>query len=103
MGRSWTIGSKADCDLVVDLPQVSGHHCRLIPEGDGYVLEDLGSTNGTFVNGRRVMGRVAVARADAITLGLTTPMPWPSETPPPGARVIRIGRLPDNDLVIDLP
>ena len=102
MARSWTIGSRSDCDLVVDLPKVSGHHCRLILDENGYVLEDLGSTNGTYVNGLRVTGRASVSRADAITLGLTTLMPWPSEAPPPGAMVVRIGRAPDNELVVDL-
>ncbi len=98
---SWTIGSAADCDLVVGEPKVSGHHCRLTREGGGYVLEDLGSTNGTFLGGVRITGKVPVARGDAITLGLTTPMPWPPEDE--GTTVIRIGRDPDNDVVIDLP
>ncbi|HEY2154578.1 MAG TPA: FHA domain-containing protein [Isosphaeraceae bacterium] len=101
MPTSWTIGSAADCDLVVDDPKVSGHHCRLTREGGGYVLEDLNSTNGTFLKGVRVTGKIPVARGDAITLGLTTPMPWPSVED--GTTVIRIGREPDNDVVIDLP
>jgi pSer/pThr/pTyr-binding forkhead associated (FHA) protein len=49
----------------------------------------------------RVTGTISVARGDAITLGLTTPMPWPPEDD--GTTVIRIGREPDNDVVIDLP
>ncbi len=101
MPTSWTIGSAADCDLVVSEPKVSGHHCRLTRKGGGYVLEDLGSTNGTFLQGVRLTGKVPVARGDAITLGLTTPMPWPDEQD--GSSVIRIGREPDNDVVIDLP
>ena len=101
MPTSWTIGSATDCDLVVNEPKVSGHHCRLTREGGGYVLEDLDSTNGTFLKGVRINGRVPVARGDAITLGLTTPMPWPPEDD--GTTVIRIGREPDNDVVIDLP
>jgi pSer/pThr/pTyr-binding forkhead associated (FHA) protein len=103
MARSWTIGSKSDCDLVVNLPKVSGHHCRLTRDDNGYVLEDLGSTNGTYLDGVRVVGSVRVKPGDAITLGLTVPMPWPSETPPPGSIVCRIGREPDNDFVVDQP
>jgi hypothetical protein len=79
MSKSWTIGSKPDCDLVVDLPRVSGHHCRLTRDDTGYVLEDLGSTNGTYVNGARVTGRVRVTRGDSITFGLTTPTTWPPD------------------------
>jgi pSer/pThr/pTyr-binding forkhead associated (FHA) protein len=101
MPTSWTIGSAADCDLVVQEPKVSGHHCLLTREGGGYVLEDLNSTNGTFLKGVRVTGKVPVARGDAITLGLTMPMPWPPEED--GTTIIRIGREPDNDVVIDLP
>ncbi len=101
MPTSWTIGSAPDCDIVVTEPKVSGHHCRLTREAGGYVLEDLGSTNGTFLKGVRLTGKVSVAPGDAITLGLTTPMPWPSGDD--RATVIRIGREPDNDVVIDLP
>lgn len=104
MARSWTIGSSLDCDLVVDRPMVSGHHCRLTREGDDFLLEDLTSTNGTYVNGERVKAPVGVRRADVITLGQTQPMPWPDDA---GAvlpsRVLRIGREPDNDLVVNLP
>ena len=83
MSRSWTIGSRSDSDLVVDLPQVSGRHCRLTRDEDGYTLEDLNSTNGTYVNGVRIIGSVGVSRGDAITLGQTTPLPWPAESAPP--------------------
>ena len=75
-GRS---APRSDCDLVVNEPKVSGRHCRLTREGGGYVVEDLNSTNGTFLKGVRVTGKVPIARGDAITLGLTTPMPWPPE------------------------
>jgi pSer/pThr/pTyr-binding forkhead associated (FHA) protein len=103
MSKSWTIGSGPDCDLVVDLPKVSGRHCRLTRSEDGYTLEDLGSTNGTFVNGVRIDGSIPVTRRDTITLGLATPMPWPTESMLQGSKVLRIGREPDNDLVVDLP
>src|SRR4051794_4882088 len=75
---SWIIGSGADCDLVVAQPTVSGRHCRLTRGGEGYVLEDLGSSNGTYVNGARITSPTRVRAADHITLGLSTPMPWPS-------------------------
>ena len=52
--RSWVIGSRADCDVVVDSPLASGRHCQLTQTPDGLVLEDLGSTNGTYVDGNRI-------------------------------------------------
>ena len=45
-----TIGRKPDNDLVIDNPAVSGHHARIIQEHGSFFVEDLGSTNGTFVN-----------------------------------------------------
>jgi pSer/pThr/pTyr-binding forkhead associated (FHA) protein len=52
---SFTIGRKADNDLVIDNPAVSGHHARLVLSGDAFFIEDLESTNGTFVNEKRVV------------------------------------------------
>jgi pSer/pThr/pTyr-binding forkhead associated (FHA) protein len=102
--RTWMIGSGADCDLVVARPTVSGCHCRLTETEDGHILEDLGSSNGTYVNGVRITSATRVTAADTITLGLTAPMPWPEAAGAPGTRVIiRIGRNPDNDLVLDDP
>ena len=49
--RTWLIGGELGCDIVVDRPTVSGRHCRLTRIEEGFVLEDLRSTNGTFVNG----------------------------------------------------
>jgi pSer/pThr/pTyr-binding forkhead associated (FHA) protein len=52
--ESISIGRKPDNDIVIDNPAISGHHCRLTLEGGGYYVEDLESTNGTFVNEKRV-------------------------------------------------
>lgn len=49
-----TIGRAATSDIVLDEPFVSSTHARLVPRGQFYVVEDLGSTNGTFVNERPV-------------------------------------------------
>jgi pSer/pThr/pTyr-binding forkhead associated (FHA) protein len=79
MAHSWTIGSQPDCDLMVASPRVSGHHCRLTLDKKGYVLEDLDSAEGTYVNGVRLTGRVRVSRNDSVKLGGATRMPWPPE------------------------
>src|SRR5713226_119379 len=77
--KYWVIGRGAECDLVVNHPSVSTRHCRLIQTTKGLFLEDLQSTNGTFVNGVQVVSKVQISPRDRITLGLDAPLPWPPE------------------------
>ena len=114
MSSSVTIGSRPDCDLVVNVPSVSGHHCRLTRDESGFVLEDLNSTNGTFVNGERIRGavRVSLMVTDTIHLGshalsAERLLSLIDREPAPaisfrGAEMV-IGRIPGCDQVIDLP
>lgn len=51
----FTIGRKPDNDIVIDNPAVSGHHARIVKQGEEYLLEDLNSTNGTFLKERKVL------------------------------------------------
>lgn len=51
----FTVGRKPDNDLVIDHPAVSGHHCRIMLQGDTYFVEDLNSTNGTLVNDKKII------------------------------------------------
>lgn len=48
------VGRKPDNDLVIENPAVSGKHCRIYREGQAYFVEDLNSTNGTFLRDRRI-------------------------------------------------
>jgi predicted component of type VI protein secretion system len=50
-----TIGRKPDNDVVLDHPTVSSHHCKIYSAGDAWFVEDLSSTNGTSLNGKRVL------------------------------------------------
>ena len=54
-----TIGRSQECTLQIDEPGLSRIHARVIPGGDGVQLEDLGSTNGTYINDARVVRGVA--------------------------------------------
>ena len=76
----WLIGwDPGKCDIVVDSQYVSSKHCILFLEDGGFAVEDLGSTNGTYVNGRKLESRkrISVGLSDNITLGRKTIMPWP--------------------------
>ena len=56
-------------DLVIEDPQVSRRHASVRPAGDGLEIEDLGSLNGTWVNGARVTGKVRLALGDRVRVG----------------------------------
>jgi pSer/pThr/pTyr-binding forkhead associated (FHA) protein len=51
---SLSVGRKADNDIVIDNPAISGHHCKISVQGGTHFVEDLDSTNGTFVNEKRI-------------------------------------------------
>jgi len=50
-----TVGRKPDNDIVVDNPAVSSHHCKISLVGDAFYVEDLDSTNGTYLNDKRIV------------------------------------------------
>jgi pSer/pThr/pTyr-binding forkhead associated (FHA) protein len=65
-----TIGREG-CDVVLADPEVSRRHAMLRRTANGAVVEDLGSTNGTFVNGERIQGVRDLADGDVIAFGNT--------------------------------
>ena len=66
-----SLGREVGNELVIEDPQISRRHARLTRQGNSYLLEDLGSTNGTFVNGSRVTTPVLLANGDLIGLADT--------------------------------
>jgi pSer/pThr/pTyr-binding forkhead associated (FHA) protein len=50
-----SVGRKPDNDVVIDNPAVSSYHCRIILSGDTFFVEDLNSTNGVFVNAKKIV------------------------------------------------
>jgi hypothetical protein len=66
-----TLGRDITNDIVLNDPEVSRHHLRLTRSAEGFTLEDLASTNGTFINGQRMTGSRPLNRGDMIGLGET--------------------------------
>lgn len=62
------VGRADECDIQLDSKAVSRQHCQLVRRGDVHLVQDLGSNNGTFVNGRRIKEH-ALSDGDAITVG----------------------------------
>ena len=68
-GDQLTIGRDSTNGVAINDAEVSRKHARLMFQGGKYVLEDLGSTNGTFVNGQRLAGPIVLKSGDVISLG----------------------------------
>ncbi|VAX02565.1 hypothetical protein MNBD_GAMMA19-1147 [hydrothermal vent metagenome] len=65
---SLSIGRNQDNDLSIDDPAVSGHHAQIVTVFDSSYIEDLGSTNGTFVNGKQAKTHT-LHNGDVLTMG----------------------------------
>ena len=66
--ETFTIGRLPGNKLQIDNLAVSGHHAKIYWEQDHYIVEDLGSLNGTYVNNQRV-GRATLKSGDVLTIG----------------------------------
>jgi len=65
------IGRGADCQLILDDDYVSTRHARVVATPNGIYVEDLGSTNGTYVNGQRITAPTTITLADSVRIGKT--------------------------------
>lgn len=77
-----TIGRDTTNNVVINDEKVSRVHCQLVQKNDGgYSIVDLGSTNGTFVNGRRILGETQLQSKDVVRIGDTN-LPWKNYVEP---------------------
>ncbi len=70
-GSDVTIGRAPDSTLVLNDPYTSGRHARLYPHDGHWVVEDLGSTNGTWLDGARVTGPTVLSPNTGLRIGRT--------------------------------
>jgi hypothetical protein len=83
-----TLGRDITNDIVINDPECSRHHLRFSRGAEGYSLEDLGSTNGTFVGGQRISGTRALRRGDMIGLGETVTLSYDVAHPSQGQATV---------------
>jgi hypothetical protein len=75
-GQRWQIkstlllGRDADCDIVIPMRQVSRHHARVFHAEDSTMVEDLGSKNGTYINGRPIQEVERLTEGDEIQISM---------------------------------
>ena len=93
-GRAVLIGREPSCDIVIDSPVVSRQHARVGPQGDDYVLTDVGATNGLFVNGQRIEGAHALKAGDKVQLGEDTLVFVPGMADASETQVVRSTPIP---------
>ncbi|MDH3606389.1 MAG: FHA domain-containing protein, partial [Acidimicrobiia bacterium] len=68
---SVVLGRSPDADALLDDPYASMFHLRLTMDGETMSLADLGTTNGTYVNGRRVTSPIVLNSGDSVQVGKT--------------------------------
>ncbi len=66
-----TIGRSPQNEIVINDPEMSRRHAQIVQNGNSFTVEDLGSTNGTFVNGQRCTGATPLRHGDRIEFGDT--------------------------------
>lgn len=86
-GDQLIIGRDASSAIAINDAEISRKHSRLSFQGGKYVLEDLGSTNGTFVNGQRLAGPVVLKPGDVVSLGEQIVLMYDVVSYDPGATI----------------
>lgn len=83
-----TIGRDIVNDIVVGDPEISRKHARFVKLQSGYQLEDLGSTNGTYVNGQRLLGPHLLESGELIMFGENVGMVYEHTSFDPDATIV---------------
>ena len=100
-GDKFILGREKDCQFQPDSSLVSRHHCVIKTDTFSCRIRDLGSRNGTFVNGEQINGEVVLANGDTILLGDVT-LQFASQAPTPEAAAEQTAVL-DSSTIADNP
>jgi hypothetical protein len=86
-GDQLTVGRDSTNDVVINDAEISRRHARLTFQGGKYILEDLGSTNGTFVNGQRLAGPRVLKAGEVVSFGEQIVLVYEASTFDPAATI----------------
>ena len=86
-GEQLTVGRDSTNDVVINDAEISRRHARLTFQGGKYILEDLGSTNGTFVNGQRLAGPRVLKAGEVVSFGEQIVLVYEASTFDPAATI----------------
>jgi len=89
------LGRDRDCVVRIEHVSISRHHARVVITGTSAVLEDLGSKNGTWVNGRQIEAPTELADGDEVRLGSVALVYRAQGAPPSSSTDTFIPRPPD--------
>ena len=87
-GDQLNIGRDSSNEVAINDAEISRNHARLTFQGGKYVLEDLGSTNGTFVNGQRLAGPRVLKAGEVVSFGEQIVLVYEVTTNDPGATMV---------------
>ena len=87
-GDQINIGRESSNEITINDAEISRRHARLTFQGGKYVLEDLGSTNGTFVNGQRLAGPRVLKAGEVVSFGEQIVLVFEVVTSDPGATMV---------------
>lgn len=87
-GDQLNIGRDSTNEVAINDAEISRRHARLTFQGGKYVLEDLGSTNGTFVNGQRLAGPRVLKAGEVVSFGEQIVLVFEITTNDPGATMV---------------
>jgi len=102
-GDQLTIGRDSSSGVAINDAEISRKHARLTFQGGKYVIEDLGSTNGTFVNGQRLVSAVVLKSGDVVSFGEQIVLMYESLSSDPGETMISARKNPQHPVVASAP
>ncbi len=91
-GKSFTIGREPGNGIVINDPEISRKHSRMWLQGSTYSIEDLGSTNGTFVNGVRLSAPHSLRPGEVVALGEQISLVFEAVVSDPNATVMHAAK-----------